>query len=543
MKKQTELVVKVIVVCFLTASSVLAEPVFVSNDAYQLTVGIEPRERYLLLDQRLISSVDNAELRLGVVKKHPANPLFKDELPWEIEGSHMYPNVLFDPDDNLYKCWYYSHLTDWQKDIEPGPLAAKEQNGRANCATLYATSNDGVHWNKPKLKAYLYKGKPTNIVNWRDHGTGIFKDSREPNPNRRYKMIGTRTSPGGRVHVAFSPDGIQWSKMIDTKITTSADTHNNAFWNPIAEEYVMITRAISHGVMGYDLDKWQEIPWVPSKGQTTGFVIGQRVVARSTSKDFINWSAPEIVFEYGHDKRQVYAMPGFHAHGVFLGLPVIYDNAGVYREDLAKYKGFTRQELTPDLESVMKNAGKTNRMWPGLSWSTDTKDWQWVGQQGKPLISLSKDSESIEWGCIFAANAPIVLDDEIWIYYSAQQGTHGWNKGHLCLATLRLDGWAGYEPKDDSKDAIVETQPILCSSQTLLLAADAENGSITVILKDEKGNTLAESEPVTGSKPYTSVTWKKGFKLSAHKGQKIRLSFRINCAKLYSFMFDKYSSR
>ena len=106
--------------------------------------GIEPRERYLLLDERLISSVDNAELKLGIVKKHPANPLFKDELPWEVDGSHMYLNVLFDPDDKLYKCWYYSHLTGWQKDVEPGPLAAEERNGRGNCATLYATSKDGV---------------------------------------------------------------------------------------------------------------------------------------------------------------------------------------------------------------------------------------------------------------------------------------------------------------------------------------------------------------------------------------------------------------
>ena len=53
------------------------------------------REKYLLLDKRLISSVDNAALRLGIVKKHPANPLFVDELPWEAHGSHMYPNVVF----------------------------------------------------------------------------------------------------------------------------------------------------------------------------------------------------------------------------------------------------------------------------------------------------------------------------------------------------------------------------------------------------------------------------------------------------------------
>ena len=178
-------------------------------------------------------------------------------------------------------------------------------------------------------------------------------------------------------------------------------------------------------------------------------------------------------------------------------------------------------------------------MWPGLSWSPDNKDWRWVGQRGEALIPLSEDRKSIEWGCIFAANAPIVLDDEIRIYYSAQPGKHGWNPGHLCLATLRLDGWAGYEPKDESKDPVVETQAILCSGQTLSLAADAENGSIVVTLKDAKGNTLAESESLTGSEPYAAVIWKNGFKLSAHRGQLVQLKFTINHAKLYSFMFDE----
>ena len=109
--------------------------------------------------------------------------------------------------------------------------------------------------------------------------------------------------------------------------------------------------------------------------------------------------------------------------------------------------------VTPGLESELSNAGRSNRMWPGLSWSPDSKDWRWVGRRGEALIPLSENHESIEWGCIFAAATPIVLDDEIRIYYSAQPGPHGWNPGHLCLATLRLDGWAGYEPKDDSKEA------------------------------------------------------------------------------------------
>ena len=227
-------------------------------------------------------------------------------------------------------------------------------------------------------------------------------------------------------------------------------------------------------------------------------------------------------------------MPSFYTHGIFLGLPMIYDTNQSYRKKVKEEK------LTPELEVELKDAGTSMRIWPGLTWSPDTKNWSWIDQRGKALIPLSEDPESVEWGMIFAAFSPIILDDEIRIYYSAQRRKHGgWNPGWLGLATLRADGWAGYEPKDDSKDAIVETRPFICTGQTLSLAADAQDGSITVIAKDHKGNTLAESEQLTGGKPYTIVDWKSGFTLSAHRGKIIRLSFRVKQAKLYSFKFEK----
>ena len=495
--------------------------------------GIEPRERYLLLDKRLISSVDNAVLKQGVVKRCPKNPLLVDELPWEVDGSHMYPNVAFDLEDKIYKCWYYSKIDTIRHEITLGPETTDQGGIRAEFALLYATSSDGIHWVKPKLNLYLYKGQPTNIVSWGTIAAGVTRDPHDPNPQRRYKMISTpREKPSGRLYTSFSADGIHWSEHYDTKISTSGDTHNHVFWSPLAREYVAISRAFSHGKMGYDLDS-KSIPWVG------GFVIGQRVVARSVSKDFVKWSAPEIVFDYGHDLRQIYSMPSFYTHGVFLGLPGVYDTKQAYREDLIENKGW-RQKVTVELESELKDAGRSARIWPGLTCSPDSQNWSWIDQRGKALIPLSQDTESNEWGMIFAANAPVILDDEIRIYYSAQKRKHGgWNPGWLGLATLRADGWAGYEAEEDSEDGFVETRPILCSGQTLSLAADAEKGSIVVTLKDVEGKILAESEPLKGNKAYALVEWKNGFNFSAHQGQLMRLKFRIKRAKLYSFMFDE----
>ena len=45
--------------------------------------GVRARQRHLLLDDRLIGETRNARLAVGPVKKHPANPLFREDKPWE----------------------------------------------------------------------------------------------------------------------------------------------------------------------------------------------------------------------------------------------------------------------------------------------------------------------------------------------------------------------------------------------------------------------------------------------------------------------------
>ena len=106
---------------------------------------IAARERYLLLDSRLIDTAENARLAVGMVTKHAANPLFGQELPWEQTIHHMYANVLFDGEDQAYKIWNFTTISgppdqvDWKQHVTPGPLASKEKR-QGNFATCYAVS-------------------------------------------------------------------------------------------------------------------------------------------------------------------------------------------------------------------------------------------------------------------------------------------------------------------------------------------------------------------------------------------------------------------
>ena len=63
-------------------------------------------QRFLLLDDRNIDVASNMKLSVGTAQKHPANPLFIEDKPWEQRFDNLYGNILFDQDEQIYKCWY-----------------------------------------------------------------------------------------------------------------------------------------------------------------------------------------------------------------------------------------------------------------------------------------------------------------------------------------------------------------------------------------------------------------------------------------------------
>jgi hypothetical protein len=443
---------------------------------------IAARERYLLLDSRLVESTRNSRLAVGTVTRHPANPLFGQELPWEQTIHHMYANVMFDEEDRLYKIWYFTTISgppnqvDWGQHVTPGPLAPKEKR-LGNFATCYAVSKDGIRWEKPALDVYRYKGKPTNIVVWGTHGTGVFKDVNDADPKRRYKRIAGR-HPHGSLDAAFSADGIRWGKRFPIA-SVRGDTHNNALWAPELKKYVAFTR---------------EYP--PP---------GIRTVLRMESEDFVKWSPPVEVLR-GPIEAQTYSMPVFRYADIYLGLVAIYHTSG---------------ELH-------------GRVTTELAWSPDTKIWRRI-DEGNPLISLCEKVGDVNWGCIYAASRPVVLEDEIRIYYSGQKKTHDWNDGWLCLARLRRDGWAGYLPRDDAGPAVLVTNPILCDGRTMRVTADIRNGgSVKVTLLDDSGKSISEGLTLT-----TDVTDAAAADVSALQGERVRVRFDFRRAQVYSLRFVK----
>ena len=434
--------------------------------------------KHLVLDSRVIAQTNHVRLVLGRVEKDPHNPLFHADKPWENALNNLYPNVAYDEDQRLFKLWYKDMLPDQdvvQKMMPPRIIA------HVGWFLLYATSRDGIAWNKPDVGLIGFDGtKHNNIVARDTANMGVFKDLYDPDPARRYKMV--HDEGRGNLRVRFSADGLHWGDALTPKIAGAVgDTHNNAFFDPHTGKYVLITRLSQ----------------------------GERKVARSESKDFLNWTPAEVVLESlagekGH--RQTYCMPSFPYANIYLGYVMMINTPG---------------DSTVDCE---------------LTWSPDSVKWYRVNPS-TPFIPRGPEG-SYDSGCIYApAGSAIARNGQLLIFYGGSKAKHIGTKRHClpCLARLRLDGFAAFEPDVPGVKGLVVTQPMRCTGEPLRISADPNGGAIRVAVLNQPGFELDHCVPDTKDVTDGEVKWKGASRFSSLKGKTVSLRFELDSARLYAF--------
>ena len=232
--------------------------------------------------------------------------------------------------------------------------------------------------------------------------------------------------------------------------------------------------------------------------------IGIRIVGRSESSDYKSWTRTEPILEGNEDHLQIYSMPIFEYYGIYLGLPAIFNT-------------------------------KTDTVQTELAWSPDTIKWYRICP-GTALIPNGETKGDIDWGCIYAANSPIVLNNEIRLYYSGSDGPHtDWRKGYFCLATLRLDGFAGYKSIDDVMESSITTVPIPWIDDDLGLSADiADEGYVKVSVLNENNNILGNAViERTRTDEKLKITMQDSNSINLNT--KVKFKFYLRNAILYSF--------
>ena len=461
----------------------------------QSNITPQRREKYLVLDSRIIESTKNAKLTLGEVRKEKSNPLFVEDRPWEPRYDNMYPNVIYDEEENLYKCWYCPFIVD-QRTTETHPDRRKPSltpymdarpAGREE-ALLYATSKDGINWTKPNLGIVNFNGNSNNnIVSRGLSGAGVIKDELEKLPGRRYKAFYCSNSG---YKMRYSSDGLNWGDEVALPGVGESDCHANMIWSPELKKYVGILR------------HYDPIP-----------VTGNRKIARTESIDSVTWTKSETIIE-GTPQDQLHDMVIFRDGGVYLGL------LGCMNYPSKETRNGVRQHIE-------------------LAWSPDSYKWHRINP-GTPFISNSKSNNNeygkmpYDWGCVFPS-APVFVDDEIRIYYGASDWYFfDWRKGGLALATLDKNRWAGYEAINDIEQAVVTTTPLKLDNHIHITADVGKGGLIVVNVLDQKGEILVSSQGIKNS--CTEFKLNFGPQYNNIKGGKCRIQFIINRAKIYSFM-------
>ena len=178
-----------------------------------------------------------------------------------------------------------------------------------------------------------------------------------------------------------------------------------------------------------------------------------------------------------------------------------------------------------------------------------------------PANPLIRPDRPWEGGWIDMAAPPVIVGDEIRIYYGGMRVTHGDRKflhaggddlapamaksktiggiGAIGLATLRLDGWVSVDAGRNG--GTLTTNPLILAGKELVINAQAPAGSVAVEILDNAGNPMLgyrkeDCAVFRGDAIRHPVAWRGKPDLSQLAGKVLRIRFHLKSAKLYSFV-------
>lgn len=464
--------------------------------------------KFLLLDTGLIDgyAMSNAALHVSPIHKEHKVLFHEDyfsEPPrlWEVRYDNSYPNVIYDEEEKLYRL-YYSVFT-YDKDAARTSLKERETKQYKPTedrivSLCYAESKDGIHWEKPDLYLHEINGdKKNNVLLPYAHGTSVFLDLEENDKNKRYKMM-TKIDYAGNnnfMAVAFSRDGIHFTEPREwAKYNPQADTHNFVFRDQRTNRFVLITRI------------WRN---------------GLRIVAKSESSDFINWSEPQEVYRGKGFSNQVYSMPVFQYANLYLGLASIY------------HEGDQMDENYDTVDCYLK-------------FTTNLDAWDSIDDD-QPFIPRGMGhypTGEPDCGCIYAS-APVEIDGRMYFYYMGGNGQHtNFRETSFMRGYVEKDQFAYYTNKREGQDAIIQTTAFdVYGDELKVLIDEDENFQLKVEITNRKGIPYegfdaSNLQISTADKEgYRTITYKE-HTISELKGSQIYLRFTFQNVKLFAIQGD-----
>ncbi len=476
---------------FLTVSIIFFIPEGITA---QNVVSIQDR-RELFVDHFLIEKLTDAEIQMH----KPINKgkvLFFDH-PWEGNFSG-YCTVIKDGD--RFRAYY--------RGIREAGNDASD-----NEVTCYAESKDGINWVKPELGIYEIDGTRKNNVILAHvapatHNFSPFADKNPAvKPEQKYKALGGTRKSG---LIAFvSPDGIHWKKLQEEPVFTEGvfDSQNVAFWSESEQKYVCYFRTWTGG--GFD---------------------GFRSVSRTTSEDFIHWSAPEVMTFGDTPYEHLYTQqtsPYYRAPHIYVAIGARFMpgrhvlNEGQAEELNVNPKYY--KDCSDAFFMSSRGGSSYDRTFmesfirPGIGLEN------WVSRSNYPALNVVQTGPT-----------------EMSVYVNEN---YAQPSAHLKRYSLRIDGFASLAAGYDGGEVL--TKPFTFEGSELEINySTSAAGAIRMEIQDEDRNpipgyTIEDCQEIIGNEISRIVSWGGKTDVNNLLGKPVRLCIFLKDADLYSFKFNK----
>jgi hypothetical protein len=362
----------------------------------------------LFVDDRDILYRSGTRKEVVPLSKYAGNPVLAPEHPWE--GMIGWVSTYRDPATGRCQMWYQAYNE------------KRTEDKRLRCVVAYAESADGKSWVKPKLTLFpYYEVKETNIVligapnGYGDrYCNSVLVDPRDPDPRRRYKMVYYDWAPddernlGAGTHVAFSPDGIHWTKHEGMVHKTSYGAKGRQ--PPFAGESIYTEGPVKNGrpsrswLVPLSMSDAQDVfydelkkcyasygkMWMQGPDGGSHWKHG---MGRIESKDFIHWSKPQFLLGPGDNdppQLEFHTSPVFPYNGQYFSLNQILNrSAGVM-----------------DIELMSSR--------DGFQWDRPYAGIHFLERGTGPVFDAAT---------LLTNGTPSRVGDEMWFYYGAYRGT------------------------------------------------------------------------------------------------------------------------
>lgn len=462
-----------------------------------VTIGDAPQ---LFVDLTRVEKLDNAKQAFHTAQKHPANPVLRKEKPWETMYG-TWGTVIYDAEEKIFKAWYGG----------TGRATGNTKPGfqRTRNILCYATSPDGVHWDRPELGMHkIASTKKNNVVvgdehhEGMDHWESVLKDPSDPNPQRRYKAIGWSSfdwnGPMSGIYTMTSPDGLHWTHTPEPVFHFRPRKGTDDI-GPVGDAQSLMIDTL--------------------RGRYVAFLRKLPSRAMSESTDFVNWSPLKVCLKArsGEKSNMVYNHKGFVYGDQYLGFLTYFDRS-------------------PD------NPLCTVRLLSSRDGDT------WDRPTDAPIIDVGEVGEQDRFLNMLTGGPPLRIGNKLYIYYRSLAVRHGPYEGSddtgrtfpggISLATIRVDGFASLNASYDG--GTVTTKPFRFTGDKLQVNAKADFGQLFAEALDEGGNpitgfTRQDCQPIATDSLEQPVSWKEHADLSSLKDRVIRLRFFLKNVRLYSY--------